>query len=105
MRVSAGIYPALAIAVACGFASDTKKTPKRPAPPALGIKTPGVRIPFADLKSELELEATGHARVDRDGGFDPDSDEGRLVADRSRRRKRVSLASRSAGSSSLAAAW
>ena len=57
MRVVTGIYPVLAIAVACGFASDTQKTPKRPTPPSLGIKTPGVRIPFADLKSELEFEA------------------------------------------------
>jgi streptogramin lyase len=57
MRVVTGICPVLAIAVACGFASDTQKAAKRPTPPSLGIKTPGVRIPFADLKSELEFDA------------------------------------------------
>ena len=58
MRVSAGIYLALAVAVASGFASDTKKATKRPTPPSLGVKTPGVRIPFADLKTELECKPT-----------------------------------------------
>jgi streptogramin lyase len=54
MRVSAGIYLALALAAGNGFASDPKNPSKHPALPALGVKTPGVRIPFADLKTELE---------------------------------------------------
>ncbi len=60
MRVSAGIYLAIAFALAAasGFASDPKKESKRPALPALGVKTPGVRIPFADLKTELEWKPT-----------------------------------------------
>jgi streptogramin lyase len=57
MRVVTGIYVALAIAATCGFAADPQKAPKRPAMPSQGIKTPGVRIPFADLKSELEFAA------------------------------------------------
>jgi virginiamycin B lyase len=57
MRVVTGIYVVLAIAVTCGFASDPQKGPKRAPLPAQGIKTPGVRIPFVDLKTELEFEA------------------------------------------------
>ena len=55
MRVVTGIYLVLAIAVTCGFASDPRKEPKRAAP-VLGVKTPGVQIPFAHLKAELEFE-------------------------------------------------
>jgi streptogramin lyase len=46
----------LAIAVSCGFAGD-KKDVKRAPLPAAGIKTPGVRIAYTELKSEAELEA------------------------------------------------
>ena len=56
MRVATGIYLVLAVAVTCGFAGDQRRPGKRAALPALGVKTPGVRIPFADLKSELEFE-------------------------------------------------
>ena len=55
MRVVTGIYLVLAMAVTCGFASDPRKEPKHAAP-ALGVKTPGVQIPFAHLKTELEFE-------------------------------------------------
>ena len=59
MRVSAVVYLAIAIAAGSGFASDSKKDTKHPALPALGVKTPGVRIPFSDLKSELEWKPAG----------------------------------------------
>ena len=55
MRVVTGIYLVLAMAVTCGFASDPRKEPKRAAP-VLGVKTPGVQIPFAHVKAELEFE-------------------------------------------------
>jgi virginiamycin B lyase len=55
MRVVTGIYLVFAISLTCGFASDPQKGPKRAVPPPLGIKTPGVRVPFADLKPELEF--------------------------------------------------
>ena len=103
MRVVTGIYPVLAIAVACGFASDAQKTTKRPAPPSLGIKTPGIRIPFADLKSELEFEAPAPpgwiGLADSILIPTPAACRGSIP-----RQKRVSLASQSAGSSSLAPA-
>src|SRR5260370_12036973 len=60
MRVVTGICLVLAIAVTCGFASDPRKEAKRPAP-SLGVKTPGVQIPFAHLKTELEFEPPGPA--------------------------------------------
>jgi len=56
MRVIRCTYVLLAIAVSCGLAAD-KKDVKHAALPAAGIKTPGVRIPYAELKSEAELEA------------------------------------------------
>jgi virginiamycin B lyase len=55
MRLIIGIS-LLTITVGCEFAAD-KKDSKRAALPAAGIKTPGVRIPYAELKSEAELEA------------------------------------------------
>ncbi len=55
MRVVTGIYLVLTVAVTSGFASDPRKEPKRAAP-ATGVKTPGVQIPFAQLKAELEFE-------------------------------------------------
>ncbi len=55
MRAVTGIYLALTIAVTCGFASDPRKEPNRAAP-SLGVKTPGVQIPFAHLKTELEFK-------------------------------------------------
>jgi virginiamycin B lyase len=55
MRVVTGIYLVLTMAVTCGFASEPRKEAKRAAP-ALGVKTPGVQIPFVHLKAELEFE-------------------------------------------------
>jgi virginiamycin B lyase len=55
MRLVTGIYLVLAIAAACAFAGDPRKEAKRVAPPG-GVKTPGVRIPFAKLKTELEFD-------------------------------------------------
>jgi len=56
MRGVTGLYLILTIAISCGFAGEAKRDAKRAALPATGIKTPGVRIPYAGLKSELEFE-------------------------------------------------
>src|SRR5262252_8329331 len=56
MRVITCTGLVLAIVVNCVSAAD-KKDAKHAAPPAAGIKTPGVRIPYTELKSEAELEA------------------------------------------------
>src|SRR5262249_33860462 len=56
MRVAIGL--GLAIAVAFAAPADHKETQKK-APltaPSTGIKTPGVQIPFASLKSELAFD-------------------------------------------------
>ncbi|MEO8598011.1 MAG: hypothetical protein ABI759_32125 [Candidatus Solibacter sp.] len=56
MRLVTGTsYVLFAIFVSSGIAAD-KKEIKRTAPPAGGIKTPGIRIPYTELKSEAELE-------------------------------------------------
>jgi len=55
MRVAIGTSCLLlTLAASSGFTAE-KKDLKRAAPPSAGIKTPGIRIPFADLKSEAEL--------------------------------------------------
>src|SRR5215471_17750128 len=59
MRVAIGL--GLAIAVAFAAPAEKKELQKKtlPVAPSNGIKTPGIQIPFASLKSELtfELEA------------------------------------------------
>jgi virginiamycin B lyase len=64
MRVLKAICLVLAIAANSGFASDSQKGKKgtaMPSLPAQGIKTPGVQIPFADLKSEAALDTAAAA--------------------------------------------
>lgn len=55
MRVVCGMVLLVVFGLTCSFAGDPKKDAKRAPLPALGIKTPGVRIPYADLKAELEF--------------------------------------------------
>jgi virginiamycin B lyase len=59
MRVVIGLL-VLATAVAAGE-PQRKDAKKGPAMPAGGIKTPGVQIPFASLKSELVFDASAPA--------------------------------------------
>jgi virginiamycin B lyase len=64
MRVLKSICLVVAIAATSGFASNPQKSKKGPALPVLpaqGIKTPGVQIPFAELKSEAALETATSA--------------------------------------------
>ena len=58
MRVLNSLCLLLAVTALSGFASDPQKGKKGPTLPAQGIKTPGVQIPFAELKNEAALEAT-----------------------------------------------
>ncbi len=55
MRVLNSICLVLALTAASGFAGDPQKGKKGPVLPAQGIKTPGVQIPFAELKSDAAL--------------------------------------------------
>ena len=58
MRVVTGLCLLLAIAPAFCASGDQKKDKKAvTAGPSGGIKTPGVQIPYATLKSELVYEA------------------------------------------------
>lgn len=44
---------------AASNAQKPSKAPKAPVPPATGVKTPGIQIPFEELKAELDLPAPG----------------------------------------------
>jgi virginiamycin B lyase len=48
-----------ALIFACCFAAPALAAKHEPAPPLAGIKTPGVRIPIANLKPEAEIPAPG----------------------------------------------
>ena len=64
MRVWKSICLVLAIAATSGFASDPQKGKKGAglaSLPAQGVKTPGVQIPFAELKSDAALDTAAPA--------------------------------------------
>ena len=52
MRIFMKLLPAMTLAVALMAATSSK-----PVKPTLGVKTPGVQIPFANLKPEVEFAA------------------------------------------------
>ena len=56
--MSMRILISLTILISLAAADELHKAPRRTTqPPKLGIKTPGVQIPFANLKPEAEFEA------------------------------------------------
>src|SRR4051812_14883919 len=61
MRLVTGVCVALACAAALSAANPKEKKRAVSTAPANGVRTPGVQIPFADLKSEMEFEGVAAA--------------------------------------------
>jgi virginiamycin B lyase len=57
-RISISFSILLSLALSLAQAAE-KKTKTQDAAPKVGVKTPGVQIPFASLKAEAEFEAPG----------------------------------------------
>src|SRR5580692_5282638 len=56
MRILIGLCVAITLAASAAQSSKVKKDAKLPdSGPKQGIKTPGVQIPFASLKADVEL--------------------------------------------------
>lgn len=60
MRLNLQLWVALFLLSILGFAKEKEKLSKTSAwPPKAGIKTPGIQVPFANLKPEAELNLEG----------------------------------------------
>jgi streptogramin lyase len=80
MRIPIGLCTVLAIAAMAQPAAKPNKNAKVSAPalPKLGIKTPGVQIPFASVKAEAEFPVAPPWLIFTDAPLLPNPDKGSL---------------------------
>ncbi|HUB78829.1 MAG TPA: hypothetical protein VMB03_08545 [Bryobacteraceae bacterium] len=81
MRISIGLFIALTLAVLAQPAAKPGKAVKNAAPvaPKLGIRTPGVQIPFASLKAEAEFSVAPPWIIFADSPLLPDTQKDALI--------------------------
>jgi virginiamycin B lyase len=80
MRITIGLFIVLTLVALAQPATKPGKPSKTaaPAPPKLGVKTPGVQIPFASLKAEAEFSVAPPWIIFADSPLLPDSSKDAL---------------------------